>query len=133
MTRYYYLDTSVAVRILLRQSDAAAAWFDEASGDSETVVFSSRLLRTELTRVLRREQLPVSRRDEILDYLSLVALDDSVLAESEAIVPHIKTLDAIHVASLIRSGLDATLITHDANMSAVAAVIGYPVFDPVNE
>lgn len=133
MTRYFYLDTSVAVRILLRQSDAAAKWFDEVNDDDENVVFSSRLLRTELTRVLRREQLPIARRDEVLDYLSTVPLDDGILAEAEAIVPHVKTLDAIHVASLIRSGLDAVVVTHDANMRAVAGVIGYPVLDPVQD
>ncbi len=28
-------------------------------------------------------------------------------------------------------GLDATIVTHDANMRAVAEVLGYPTVDPV--
>ena len=131
MTRYCYLDTSVAVRILLGHSESAAAWFDDATEDEDTIVFSSRLLRTELTRVLRREGLPVGLRDEILDYLHVVPVDGTVLAEAEAIVPHVKTLDAIHLASAIRSGLDATIVTHDTTMRSVADVIGFPVHDPV--
>lgn len=131
MTSYSYLDSSVAARILLGHSESSARWYEDATEDQESVVFSSRLLRTELTRVLRREGLPVERRDAILDRLAIVPLDGVVLSEAEAIVPHVKTLDAIHLASLIRSGLDAVLVTHDERMAAVAALIGYATFDPV--
>ncbi len=131
MTRYFYLDSSVAVRILLGHSDSAARWFDDTDKDEGSVLFSSRLLRTELTRVLRREGLPVERRDEILDYLDIVPIDGAILAEAEAIIPHLKTLDAIHIASVIRSGLDATIVTHDSTMQAVARLIGYPTLDPI--
>ncbi len=130
MTEYFYLDSSVAVRILYGDT-SAAGWFDEATGDDDVVVFSSRLLRTEITRVLRRDRKPLASRDEIVDYLSLVPIDDVILAEAEAILPHIKTLDAIHMASLIHSGLDATVVTHDATMRAVAQEIGFRVLDPV--
>lgn len=131
VTRYFYLDSSVAVRILLGHSDSAARWFDDTDKDEGSVLFSSRLLRTELTRVLRREGLPVERRDEILDYLDIVPIDGAILAEAEAIIPHLKTLDAIHIASVIRSGLDATIVTHDSTMQAVARLIGYPTLDPI--
>ncbi|WP_217696705.1 PIN domain-containing protein [Mycobacterium sp. GA-1841] len=127
---YFYLDSSVAVRILLGHSMPAAAWFDTATGDPETSVISSRLLRTELTRVLRREGLPVQRRDALLDYVGMLPISDALLAEAEAIVPHIKTLDAIHLASVIRSGLDATVVSHDATMLSVAGELGYATLDP---
>ncbi|MEG9492621.1 MULTISPECIES: type II toxin-antitoxin system VapC family toxin [Microbacterium] len=130
MTEHFYLDSSVAVRILYGDV-SAARWFDEVTGDDDAVVFSSRLLRTELTRVLRRDRKPLASRDEIVDYLSLVPIDDVILAEAEAIVPHIKTLDAIHLASLIHTGIDATVVTHDDTMRAVAETIGFRVFDPV--
>lgn len=68
---------------------------------------------------------------ELVDSLHLIPLTDGVLAEAESIVPHVKTLDAIHLASAIATGLDVTLVTHDARMAAAAAVIGYPVFDPI--
>jgi len=127
----YYLDTSVALRALLGHSPSAAEWLDTISRDEQTTLVSSRLLRTELTRVLRREGLPVSLRDHILDVMTIVPLTDGVLAEAEAIVPHVKTLDAIHLASAIYSGLDLTIVTHDDRMKVVAEILGYPVIDPV--
>ncbi|WP_022881990.1 type II toxin-antitoxin system VapC family toxin [Gryllotalpicola ginsengisoli] len=129
----YYLDTSVALRALLGHSSSAAEWIDRVSADPEHDLISSRLLRTELTRVLRREQLPVTLRDEILDVLALVPVGAGVLAAAEAIEPHVKTLDAIHLGSVIAAGLDATIVTHDAGMKAAAERLGYPWHDPVDE
>ncbi len=129
----YYLDTSVALRALLGHSPAAATWVDQVSADEEHLLVSSRILRTELTRVLRREGLPLSRRDEVLDVLSLVPITDGVLAAAEAIEPHVKTLDAIHLGTVIAAGLDATIVSHDAAMIAAATSLGYPTLDPVIE
>ncbi|HEY0247908.1 MAG TPA: type II toxin-antitoxin system VapC family toxin [Gryllotalpicola sp.] len=129
----YYLDTSVALRALLGHSPSAAEWIDRLSADPEHELISSRLLRTELTRVLRREQLPVALRDEILDVLALIPVTEGVLAAAEAIEPHVKTLDAIHLGSVIASGVDVTIVTHDAGMQAAAARLGYPCHDPVAE
>ena len=42
-----------------------------------------------------------------------------------------RTLDAIHLGSVIAAGLDATIVTHDVTMAAVATVLGYPTLDPV--
>lgn len=103
------------------------------SADPQHELVSSRLLRTELTRVLRREQLPVALRDEILDVLMLVPVTEGVLAAAEAIEPHVKTLDAIHLGSVVSSGLDATIVTHDTGMKAAATRLGYPCLDPVAE
>ena len=129
----FYLDTSVALRALLGHSASAASWIDETTADERHQVVSSRILRTELTRVLRREGLPVSRRDEVLDVLSLVPVTEGVLAASEAIEPHVKTLDAIHLGSVIAAGLDATIVSHDASMLASATSLGYATIDPVRE
>ena len=125
--KYYLLDTSVAVRIMYGQSPAAARWFDRETGNEGSVVLASRLLKTELTRVLRRDELPVQRRDALLDYLHVIPFTEAVFAEAEAILPHIKTIDAIHLASLVHSGLDAVVVTHDATMRSVARRIGYDV------
>ena len=129
----YYLDSSVVLRALLGHSPSAASWIDRTTADDRHTVVSSRILRTELTRVLRREGLPVTRRGEILDVVSLVPVTEGVLAASEAIEPHVKTLDAIHLGSVIAAGLDATIVSHDAGMRAVARSLGYPTFDPVED
>lgn len=117
---------------MLGHSPEAAQWFDDAIADDDAQVIASRLLRTELTRVLRRESLPVSRRDEILDYIGTIPISDAILGEAEAIVPHIKTLDAIHLASLLHTGIDGVVVTHDAQMQSVAELIGFATFDPVS-
>lgn len=127
----YYLDTSVAVRALLGHSRRAARWIDEVTRDDRHQLVSSRLLRTELTRILRREGLPVTRRDEVLDVVDVIPLTDGVLAAAEAIEPPLKTLDAVHLGSLIASGIDGTIVTHDRAMRAAAEVIGYATIDPV--
>ncbi len=133
VTRQYYLDSSVAVRILLGHSIEAARWFDETLDSEDCSIISSRLLRTELTRVLRREKLPVALRDNILDFVGTIPMSDLILAEADAILPHIKTLDAIHLASLIHTGIDAVVVTHDEVMKSVATIIGFETFDPVAE
>ncbi len=129
--RWFLVDASVALRVVLGRSPAAATWIDSVNGDPDQGLIASRLLKTEITRVLRREGLPVSMRDELLDYVQLIPISDAVLAQAEAIVPHIKSLDAIHLASLIHTGIDATVATHDATMAHVAQLLGYPVLDPV--
>ncbi|MDR1387096.1 MAG: PIN domain-containing protein [Propionibacteriaceae bacterium] len=129
----FYLDTSVVLWALLGHSPSAAAWIDQVTAQGEHLVVSSRILRTELTRVLRREGLPVSRRDEVLDVLSLAPITEGVLAAAEAIQPHVKTLDAIHLGSVIAMGLDATIVSHDTAMLAAATSLGYPTHDPVAE
>ncbi|WP_210414869.1 type II toxin-antitoxin system VapC family toxin [Microlunatus elymi] len=128
---HFYLDSSVAVRILLGHSPEAAEWFDLTTASTDRIV-SSRILRTEVTRVLRREDLPVADRDRILDHIDIIPIDHAVLTEAESIVPNIKTLDAIHLASVVRSGLeDVVIVTHDRAMAHVAEQLGYRIHDPV--
>lgn len=98
------------------------------------VLMSSRLLRTEITRVLRRVGQPLSLRDRITDHLSLLPLENAVLLEAEAIIPAVQTLDAIHLASALRSGAEEVeVVTHDRTMAAVAKMLGLPVSDPVTD
>lgn len=127
----YYLDTSVAAHALLRTSRNAVRWLEEISVDVTVSLIGSRLIRTELTRVLRREGLPVGLRSAILDRLDLVPLTEGVLAGAESIVPRLRTLDAIHLASAVATGLDLVVVTHDARMGEVARELGYDVLDPV--
>lgn len=133
MVRWYLLDSSVAVRVILGHAPQAAAWIDRLNADPDRSLVASRLLKTEITRVLRRERIAVTVRDELLDHVAVIPISDAILAEAEAIVPHVKSLDAIHLASLIHSGLDAAVVTHDATMAHVAGILGYHVIDPIVE
>lgn len=130
----YYLDSSVGLRILLGHSPAAARWFDAVTASAGDAVISSRLLRTEMTRVLRRVGEHVARRDTVLDHVGVVPIDHAVLQDAEAIVPHVKTLDAIHLASALASGIDDIVIcTHDHTTRAVARELGLRTTDPVSD
>lgn len=121
----YYLDSSVGLRILLGHSPAAARWFDRTTASQDDEVISSRLLRTEMTRGLRRREEPVDRRDAVLDFVGTIPLDHAVLQEAEAIVPHVKTLDAVHLATALRSGVDDVVVcTHERTMHQVARMMG---------
>lgn len=118
---------------MLGHSPSSAVWFDGVTSSAEDVI-SSRILQTELTRVLRREEMDTKRRDAVLDFVGTIPLDHAILLQAESVVPHIKTLDAIHLGSAIRTGIeDLTIITHDHTMSEVARLIGYTIHDPVAE
>lgn len=127
----YYLDTSVAVHALLGE-DSAEAWFDEVTADAAHQLISSRILRTELTRVLRREGLPVAKRDEVLNHVGLVPLGEGILTSAESITERLKTLDAIHLASAVATGADAVVVTHDAALRTAAENLGFATLDPVS-
>lgn len=128
--RTFYLDASVAVHALLGTA-AAERWFDRvtAAGDE---LLSSRILQTELTRALRRERLPVARRDEILDHVALIRLTEGVLAGAEAITDHLRTLDAIHLASALSVGSSVVMTTHDVALGRVSDDAGLRTIDPVD-
>lgn len=127
----WYVDTSIAVYVLAKDP-AAVAWFKTAVESAASEVVSSRLLQTDLTRVLRRESKPVVDRLWVLDYLELLEIDESVLLRAEMIGEPIKTLDAIHLATALAFGSSAVVVTHDRNMKAVAAAIGLATFDPLD-
>jgi predicted nucleic acid-binding protein len=126
----FYLDTSVAVHVFQR-TPTAAVWFDEVTADPNHQLVSSRILRTELTRYLRREDVPVAERDTVIGHLALVDLTEGILINAEAIQQHIRTLDAIHLASALAVGSPLVVATHDARLGVVSAALGLETMDPV--
>jgi len=128
----WYIDASIALQALLPGGDARARrWLDTTTlaGDE---VFSSTLLQLELTRVLRREGLAVSMARPVLDRVNLVSIDDGILRFAAAIESHVKSLDAIHLATCGLLGSGITVVTHDANMAEVAASLGLEAIDPLS-
>jgi predicted nucleic acid-binding protein len=92
---------------------------------------SSTLLRLETVRVLRHESLDIGRAEPYLQRVSLVSISDQILLIAGTFTPHIKTLDAIHLATLLFVDPTATLITHDTTMARVAKELGMGVHDPL--
>lgn len=127
----WYLDTSLALHALLPTGDTRAAeWLDQA--DVAGNVYSSTLLELEIIRVLRREQLAVERAGEVLDRVNLVSIDDGVLRAAAAIEPHVRSLDAIHLATCALLGGGVDLVTHDVGMRDAARALGRSVIDPLD-
>jgi len=124
----FYLDTSVAAHAVDGEL-GAVEWFDTASATAEIV--SSRLMKTELTRFLRRDDRPIHLRDLVLDKTDLAVLDEAVLASAESITEHAKTLDAIHLATAVAFGSDTVMVSHDANLLRLAEELGLRTLDPV--
>lgn len=129
----HYVDTSVILRIVLGHSDAAADWFDARLRVGGRLV-TSRLAVLESVRVLRREGLDTELGDDLFSRMALLSVDDALLEDAGEIGPHVKSLDAIHLASALRIGTgQATVVTHDANMLRTAAELGFDVHDPVTD
>lgn len=124
-----YLDTSVAVRTILDvpQRRGLQQWMQ-----SETSTFvSSRLLRTEVVRVMRRERRPLTDAAALLDRVGLIDLRRETHAVAESIEKHVKTLDALHLATAVLLGDGVTVASHDSVMLTVAEHLGLAVTDPV--
>lgn len=127
----WYLDASVALHAILPGGgDHVQRWLDAAHARDETV-FSSSLLQLELVRTLRREQFPPALALPVIRRVDMVGIDDGVLRLAAAIEPHVKSPDAIHLATCSQLGNNVTMATHDDNMAEVAQALGLPVHDPL--
>jgi len=127
----WYLDASVALHAVLPGGDQRARQWLDAVRQAGGKVYASTLLQLELTRVLRRERLAVALSRPVLERVHLVSIDDGVLRFAAAIEPHVKSLDAIHLATCSLLGSGVTVATHDANMLEVAPALGLDALDPL--
>ena len=129
--RLVYLDSSVAVRAHVDSPDRERlqAWMDQPAHQ----FVSSRLLRTEVTRVLRREDLPLTLATPLLDRVGLLDISRETHTVAESIERHIRTLDALHLATALLIGAPVTVATHDSAMKEVAGHVGLLVTDPVGD
>lgn len=129
MTRWY-VDSSVALHALLPQGDQrAVSWFDEVGKLGS--LYSSTLLELEVVRALRRDGLNPANASIVLDRLELVSISDGTLRAAATIETHVKSLDAIHLATCGLLGPGLTIVTHDAAMTQVAQHLGFATTDPI--
>lgn len=126
-----YLDASVALRAILNVPERKRLqhWMD-APGIQ---LVSSRLIRTELVRVLRREGQPLSAAAPLLSRIGLIDILRETHSVAESIERHIRTLDALHLATALLIGDAVVVATHDNSMKSVAQSLGLQVTDPIIE
>lgn len=132
-----YVDASVLLRIVLRQSDALPEWRQVEQGVSSALIMTESL-RT-LDRLRLRAKLPdvevASRRAKILELiasLELVEIDAVVLDRAAQPMPtELGTLDAIHLATALlwreQFRMELTMATHDGALGLAARAHGMPI------
>jgi len=132
-----YLDSSVLLRVVLRQRDALPDWRRVERG------VASALVEVECLRTLDRLRLAagltdreISRRREavfrVLDAVEIVELTRPVLSRASQPMPTaLGTLDAIHLATALlwreSRGEELVFATHDAALGLAARASGVPV------
>ena len=91
---------------------------------------TSELTEVEFARTLRRDGLAGDLSPLVTDALSgidLLGLHSVVLTVARDLpVPFLKTLDALHVASALLSGVDV-ILTRDRQMARACEELGLPV------
>lgn len=116
--------------MLLDEPDKAA--IEQALEGFEQRV-ASRLLRVELRRVGAREGV-LDRADLLLVDISLISMDEEILAAAETLKPStVTTLDAIHLATavqLTKAGELDALMTYDKRLADGAREHGIRVLSP---
>jgi predicted nucleic acid-binding protein len=129
-----YLDSSVILRIVLRQPNALKEWRSVTTG------VASALVEAECLRTLDRLRLIEGLNDEdiaarreavfrLVEAMEIVELSKSVLTRASQPLPTmLGTLDAIHLATAMlwkdRSGRDLVMATHDDALGAAARACG---------
>ena len=132
-----YVDTSVLLRVALRQPDALPEWRKIEQG------VSSALVLTESLRTLDRLRLRANLSDaevalwrgtilRLVASLDLVEIDAVVLDRAAQPMPTVLgTLDAIHLATALlwreMSRVDIVMATHDAALGLAAQAHGLPI------
>lgn len=128
--RLTYLDSSAIVKLAVAEPESRAL---RRYLSRRQPLVSSALARTEVTRAL----LPggpeaVARGQEVLRRIQLVRVNDRVLNDAGRMRPNeLRSLDAIHLASVLLLGAAVKLIvTYDERMAAAAQAAGWSVAAP---
>lgn len=130
-----YLDTSVLLRVLLRQKGALRSW------NRWEEVWSSEILKVEARRVIDRLRLESAFDDEstarvhedlirLEASIGFIRLEPAVLRRASQPMPTVvKTLDAVHLASALlfreQRGEPLTFLSHDGQQVLAARAFGF--------
>lgn len=131
--RTWFVDSSVLLRAIADKSAAAREWFESAYAAGDRFV-GSRVLESEVLRVVKNAGLSTEVANEYLDEFTLIAVEDSLIDEAIALDAVLGGADSLHIAAALRLGVDRlTVVTHGAQMARSAASLGFAVFDPVTD
>ena len=125
----WYLDSSAVLKLIFTEKETPA--LDKVMSNN---VITSTLTRVEVKRAVNRinpEKLNVA--NDVLEQIQYVELDSQTLQLAEAFTFEItlRTLDAIHVASILRiSDAVIGIISYDKQLITNARNMGIKVLSP---
>lgn len=127
----HYVESSAAVKLIVEEDHSAAladALRDVLTSGGQPV--SSYLLETELRRVISQAGLQQTLAGPVLDGFDLVLPDRAIFTQA-GLLPgeHLRSLDAIHIATAIRVSADL-FITYDQRQAEAAGQVGLAVCSP---
>lgn len=118
-----YLDASAAAKLVFEEQETASLqrYLDEAA---DAQVISSVLLETELRRATAAKGASQKLASEVLASIDLVAAPRALFLEAGILpLPGLRSLDALHLATALRS--EATvLVTYDQRLAAASELVG---------
>ena len=132
-----YIDSSVLLRVVLRQPNALKQWpvIEQGIGSALVEVECLRTLdRLRLTEELSDDEIAVRREAvfRLVEAMEIVELTRPVLARAAQPLPTaLGTLDAIHLATALlwkeRTDADLVMATHDSTLATAAKASGLRV------
>lgn len=127
-----YCDSSALVKLVIEEpaSDDLEGWL---AAQPDPVLISSVLARTEVVRaVARTDPAAVGLAADLLAAVTVVELDASLADEAARLEPPgLRSLDALHIAAVLRVGSAAgSLVSYDERMLAAAVQHGVAVAHP---
>jgi len=132
-----YVDSSVLLRIILREDDALPDW-RTLTNASSSVLLQLECLRTidrvQMTGEIKGGEIPrtYGALHEVMNTIELLNVGEDILerAGGQFGLP-LKTLDAIHLVTAIawreRINEEVTFVTHDNPLAAAARAYDFPV------
>jgi predicted nucleic acid-binding protein len=125
----WYIDSSAILKLIFTEKETA-----ELDKVMNSKMVTSTLTRVEVKRAVNRinpQKMVVA--NDVLAQIQYTELDSQTLQLAEAFAPDItlRTLDAIHVASVLRiSGAVTGIISYDKQMISNAKTMGIEVLSP---
>lgn len=128
-----YVDTSAALKQVREEPETSAYLAFLADRLTEGVALtSSLLLDVELARFAVREGLDIE--EHVAPVLASYArrhISTRVIQSAASIQVHVRSLDAIHLATAAALGTDlVAVVTYDRQMHRAARALGLPVVSP---
>jgi predicted nucleic acid-binding protein len=126
-----YLDTSAFIKLVRSESESGA--LREELRGAETQLVSSVLLSVEGRRAARRYgRLASIRASVALTAITLLALDEPIIEiAGELEPPELRSLDALHLATILNLGDDIERVyCYDSRLTNAARTLGIDVAEP---